>query len=170
MSTDHPKVTLDPKSQDPEALDPPIYHAVVGPPLQAAADVAAARGDPTLHADMPAMLALIDLITRFGGYWRAENHYDDKIDELLTGAAASACVMVLQEAKMPPDNIGQCLGALESAYDSLLDDDVTDIAKNSADHAWQALKTDNRELAAAQLKQATQQIVAAIEVWQAQVH
>lgn len=170
MSTTDETNALHPRQLDPDALDPAAYHTVVGPSLQVAAEVAAARGDPTLHADMPAMLALIDLVSRLAEYWRTTHADDDRTGELLDGAPSAACVMVLQEAEMPPDAVGQCLAALETAYAQLAEHEVTEVANASVERAWQALQHDNRDAALAQLKQAAQQIVAAIEAWQAQVH
>lgn len=149
-------------------MDPAVYHAVVGPPLQVAAEVAATRGDPTLHADMAAMLALIDLVSRLSDHWR--DKHPANTGDGLNDAPAAACVMVLQEAKLPPDTIGQCLAALESAYATLLGDGVTNVAQQSVDRAWQALGNNKREDAIEHLKQGAQQIIAAIEAWQAKRH
>lgn len=170
MSTTEQTPSLDPEGVDPQALDPEAYHTVIGPALQVTAEVAAARGDPTLHADMPAMLALIDLVTRLADYWCAEETGGSDSNETLADAPTAACVMVLQEAEMPPDSIGQCLGALESAYQSLLSDDVTDVAATSVERAWQQFGNNQRDAAIAQLKQGAQQIVGAIDAWQARLH
>lgn len=170
MSTTDHHTSLDPQGLDPDALDPDTYHMVVGPPLQVAAEIAAARGDPTLHGDMPAMLALIDLVSRLAEYWRAEHGTENQTDDPLADAPTAACVMVLQEAEMPPGTIGQCLAALESAYGSLLDEGVTDVAATAVERAWRALVNDHRDTAVEQLKQGGQQVVGAIEAWQAQLH
>lgn len=168
MSTTEQKPSLDPQKLDPEAMHPEAYHSIVGPPLQVAAEVAAKRGDPTLHADMAAMLALIDLVTRLADYWQAAHPAD--ANAALSDAPTAACVMVLQEAEMPPDTIGQCLAALESAYGSLLQDGVTDVAENSVEAAWHDLTRNKRDAAIAQLKQGAEKIVAAIDGWQARLH
>lgn len=159
-----------PESPDPEALDSATYHGVVGPALQAAAEVAAERGDPTLHADMPSMLALIDLISALAARWRRERSVDQRTARMLEGAPAAACVMVLQEAKLDESAIGQCLAALEAAYAQLVEYEVTAAARTKIDNAWRALQNDRREVAVTNLKEAAQQIVTAIEDWQAKVH
>lgn len=164
---------LDPETlaeDDLSALDPQAYHTIVGPPLQVCAELAARRGDPTLHADMPAMLALIDLVARLADLY-AETHGDDAPDrELLDAAPAAACVMVLQEAKLGPDAVGQCLAALETAYAQLAEHEVTAGARPHVAMAWELLCDGDRDDALANLKQAAEHIVAAIEAWQAKVH
>lgn len=164
---------LDPEALAEEglsALDPQAYHAVVGPPLQVCAEVAAQRGDPTLHADMPAMLALIDLIARLADLY-ADTHGEAAPDrDVLDAAPAAACVMVLQEAKLDADAVGQCLAALETAYAQLAEHDVTQVARPQVAMAWEQLYDGDRDGALVSLKQAAQHIVAAIEAWQAKIH
>jgi len=147
------------------------YHTTVGPALKVCADVAAKRGDPTLHGDMPSMLALIDLVNRLADHYRNDHpDEDDRHGEVLDGAAAAACVMVFQEAKLPADAIGQCLAALETAYAQLVEHEVTAEAEPLAAIAWQQFRDDDREAAVASLERAAQRVVAAIDAWQARVH
>lgn len=161
---------LDPEQLDPQALDPETYHRVVGPALEVAADIAAKRGHPTLHDDMPAMLALVEMITRLADLF-AEHHPDAERDTaLLDNAATGACVMVFQEAKMPAESIGQCLAALETAYGQLYEHGVIDDARPFIAMAWEHLEDDQREEAKGCLKQASERTIAAIEAWQTQVH
>lgn len=161
---------LDPEQLDPDAMDPATYHTVVGPSLQVTAELAAARGDPTLHADMPAMLALIDLVARLAHHWRETHGADQRQDEVLDGAPAAACVMVLQEAGLGPDAIGQCLAALQAGYAQLAEHGVTEVATPLIDRAWEALQDERRDAALTDLDQAARRIVSAIEAWQAKVH
>lgn len=166
MST--PETHLDPEQLGRDALDPDTYHLVVGPALQVCAALAAKRGDPTLHADMPAMLALVHLVTELGRHWAAD--HDEADNERLDQAAVAACVMVLREAGLAEDAIGQCLAALEAAYAQLAEHNVTEPAGPFIGTAWRALSVDDRDTAIEQLEQAAHRIVAAIEAWQNQVH
>ncbi|MES1929453.1 hypothetical protein SADO_09352 [Salinisphaera dokdonensis CL-ES53] len=161
---------LDPEKLDPEALDPKTYHRVIGPALKAAADVAAKRGHPTLHDDMPAMLALVDMVTRLADLFA--EHYPEtaKNEPMLENAATGACVMVFQQAKMPADAIGQCLAALETAYRQLYEHDVVDEARPFIAMAWEHLDDEQRGEAEKCLQQASERVIAAIEAWQTQVH
>ncbi|GAB3671911.1 hypothetical protein [Salinisphaera aquimarina] len=161
---------LDPENLNPEAMDPDAYHVVVGPALQVAADVAAKRGHPTLHDDMPAMLALVEMVTRLADLY-AETHPDGAADaQMLDNAATGACVMVFQQAEMPADAIGQCLAALETAYGQLHDQEVIADARPFIAMAWEHFEDGQRKDAMHCLTQSAQRTIAAIEAWQTQVH
>lgn len=169
MSTEHNHI-LDPETLEFTALDTEAYHMVVGPALKAAAEAAAKRGDPTLHADMPAMLALVDIITHFADLY--DQTYPDSATDAkqLESAPAGACVMVLQEAEMDPEAIGQCLAALEAAYQQLHEQEVIEAARPFIAHGWEHLVDGEREQGLSCLTMATHTIIAAIENWEAKVH
>ena len=156
----------DPGHPDPEAMDSRTYHTVVGPALQAAADVAAKRGHPTLHDDMPAMLALVEMVTRLVDLFR--EHYPDHSvsPEILDGAATGACVMVFQQAKLSPEATRQCVTALETAYRQAHEQAVIDSARPFVAMAWSHLEDDERDEAKHCLEQASQNVIAEIENWQ----
>lgn len=157
-----------PQQQLPDAIDADTYHAVVGPALQAAAEIAAERGDPTLAADMPAMLALIELVSGLSAqYSDAES---DNPQDWLHGAPAAACVMVMQEARLEQAAIGQCLAALEAAYSQLAEHEVTTAAQELIYRAGLQLQAGERKQAQATLKQATRSVVGAIEAWRESSH
>lgn len=155
----------------PEDIDPETYHAVVGPSLRAAAEVAAERGDPTLAADMPAMLALIELVGKLGGL-RAETctDIDPPTRDWLAGAPAAACVMVMQEAKLEESAIGQCLAALEAAHAQIHAHAVTAAGDELLRRAALQLDAGEHKLAMTSLKQAVRAIVTAIEAWRESTH
>ncbi|HLQ85856.1 MAG TPA: hypothetical protein VK110_06855 [Salinisphaeraceae bacterium] len=159
-----------PDPLDPATLDPDIYHNIVGPALQVAAETAAKRGDPTLHADMPAMLALIDIINHFVHLQRETHAASPHDDAMLDGAAAAACVMVFKEAGMEPYAIEQCLAALEAAYAQLHEQQVIGDARPFIAHAWEHLVDGQRDQARGSLTMAANVIIAAIENWQEQRH
>lgn len=160
---------FDPQSLEHGALDEHAYHAVIGPALQVAAEAAAKRGDPTLHADMPAMLALVDISTHLAHLY-VETYPDNDVDQArFDQASAAACVMVLQEAEMEPVAVEQCLEALQAAYKQLYEHSVVDDARPFIAHAWEHLVDDQREPARACLTMAANTIIAAIENWREQV-
>jgi len=154
----------------PENIDPQTYHAVVGPALQAAAAVAAERGDHTLAADMPAMLALIELVNQLSLHYYDEPEAGEDAQDWLHGAPAAACVMVMQEAKLEQAAIGQCLAALEAAYAQLAEHDVTRPAHELLYRGGLQLQAGERKLADTTLKQATRMIVREIENWRQSSH
>lgn len=171
MTIDYNQLHLvNPEALDLSALNQDAYHAVVGPALQVAAEAAAKRGDPTLHADMPAMLALVDISTHLAHLY-LETYPDSDVDKSkLESAPAAACVMVLQEAEMEQDSVDQCLLALQKAYEQMYDQDVVSAARPFIAHAWEHLVDDQREQAHGCLTMAANTIIAAIEAWQSQVH
>lgn len=169
--TDSQDTRLDPEKLDPEALDPHAYHRIVGPALQVAAEVAAKRGHRRLFDDMPAMLALVEMVTRLADLYA--EHYPEQATQantMIDSAATGACVMVFQEAELPPDAIGQLLAALETAYRQLHEQAVIDDARPFIAMAWSHLDDDERSDGQHCLTQACQNVVAAIENWQEQVH
>jgi len=170
MSTADSAPPLDPEQLDPDAMDTETYHAVVGPALQVAAEVAAKRGHPTLHDDMPAMLALVEMITRLADQFRDAYPERSTQPDTLDNAATGACVMVFQEARMPADAVGQCLAALETAYRQLHEQEVLESARPFIAMAWSHIDDDDRVGARHCLEQATRHVIAAIEDWQAQTH
>lgn len=161
---------LDPDNLDPEALQPHAYHRIVGPALQVAAEVAAKRGHKRLFDDMPAMLGLIEMVTRLADLY--VDHYPDTVahQAILDSAATGACVMVFQEAELPADAIGQLLAALETAYRQLHEQAVIDDARPFIAMAWSHLDDDERDEGKHCLTQACQNVIAAIDNWQEQVH
>lgn len=154
----------------PEHIDSDTYYAVIGPALQAAAEIAAERGDPTLAADMPAMLALIELVNHLSAYHNEQAPDADNDQDWLQGAPAAACVMVMQEAKLEQAAIGQCLAALEAAYAQLVEHDVTAAARELVRRGCLQIEAGERKLAGASLKQAARRIVKEIEAWRESTH
>lgn len=170
MTRSDPAQRLDPENLNPEAMDADAYHVVVGPALQVAAEVAAKRGHPTLHDDMPAMLALVEMVTRLADLY-GEAYPDAAVDpQMLDNAATGACVMVFQQAEMPADAIGQCLAALETAYRQLHEHEVLEDARPFIAMGFEHFDDGQRKDAMHCLTQATQRTIAAIEAWQTQVH
>lgn len=165
-----PEITHMQVPHDPASIDADTYHAVIGPALEAAAKIAAERGDPTLAADMPAMLALIELINHLSAYHQDQASPKQADREWLNGAPAAACVMVMQQAKLEQDAIGQCLAALETAYAQLAEHQVTAPALELIRRGCLQLQAGERKLAATSLQQATRSVVSAIEAWREQTH
>ncbi|HET7313336.1 hypothetical protein [Salinisphaera sp.] len=170
MSSDK-NTPLDPEAIDPESLDRATYNRVVGPALQAAAETAAKRGHKHLFDDMAAMLALVEMVTRLADLYRA--HDPQAAAEkatLIDNAATAACVMVFQEAELPPEAIGQCLAALETAYEQIQAQSVIEPGRRYIAMAGSHLDDQEREDARHCLIQASEHIIAAIEAWRGESH
>ena len=171
MSDNDNDTATDPDQLDPNALPPHIYHRTVGPGLEVVADIAAKRGHKYLFDDMPAMLALVDIVTRLADSYQTF-HPDTAADHqaVLDGSATAACVMVFQEARLDAETTRQLLGALEAAYARLQQDDVIEGGARFSAMAASYLDRDDREPAKHCLKQAAQHVIAAIEAWQDTKH
>lgn len=165
---DDPETELEFSDEDASTLDPATYHRVVGPALRAAAETAARRGHRLLFDDMPAMLALVDMITRLVDL-EHQNSPDSVGDgrgkAVLDEAAASACVMVFRKAELSEDDINGCLVALRAAYRQINEQSVIEEATPYIAMAWSHMEDGQRDPAHESLIQASRYIIAAIEVW-----
>ncbi len=150
------------------ALSSTEYQMIVAPSLKVTAELAARRGDPTLQADLPVMLALIYLVTGLAGYYREEwaDLSGGTNEEALQAAPMAACVMVLKQAGLDEAASNQCQKALQGAYQMTLDAELGWTAKGLIETAWRHITNDKRDLALASLNSAAEQLVAAIEVWE----
>lgn len=150
------------------ALSATEYQMIVAPSLKVAAELAARRGDPTLQADLPAMLALIYLVSGLAHFYREE--WADLVggtnEEALQSAPMAACVMVLKQAGLDEAATNQCQRALQGAYQQTVDAELGWTAEGHIETAWRHMTNDKRDLALASLNSAAEQIVAAIEVWE----
>lgn len=170
MSQNDVSSTAGPDRPDANALPLQVYHRTVGPALQVAAETAAKRGHRQLFDDMPAMLALIEIVARLAESYRA--HYPEAPaghDALLDGAPGAACVMVFQEAKLDPATIEPMLEALERAHQQVHEHDVIGGSERYIAMAFSHLDDDERTPARHCLTQAAEHIIAAIELWRGDV-
>lgn len=144
------------------ALDADRYAQVVAPALKVAADLAARRGDPHLFNDMAAMLTLrrqVEILARCANAGTAE-------DPALTMAPQAACVMPLQEGKLPPEAVNDCLQALENASELLEAAGAFSSGEVDTVKAWQAVKSDDMDTAHELLKRGAGAMVAAVDEWE----
>ncbi|RLA24161.1 MAG: hypothetical protein DRQ61_01745 [Gammaproteobacteria bacterium] len=150
------------------ALNSTEYQMIVAPSLKVAAELAARRGDPTLQADLPVMLALIYLVTGLAGFYREEwaDLSGGTNEKALKSAPMAACVMVLKQAGLDEVSTNQCQQALQGAYQQTLDAELGWTAEGHIETAWRHMTNDKRDLALASLNSAAEQLVAAIEIWE----
>ena len=151
-----------------DGLLPEEYQQVVAPALKAAADLAAARGDPYLFNDLPSMLALMILVKgladRYQDQWGALGQTSAR--EVFEQAPEAACVMVLTEYEVEPSSVQHMLGALKNAFATLLADNVFGGESALVQKAWEAQLQDKPDLCAAYLRQAATTAAAAIDAWE----
>lgn len=152
-----------------EGLLPEEYQAVIAPAMQAAAELAAARGDPYLYNDLACMLALMvlvrDLADLYQDQWGALGQHSPAA--VFAAAPSAACVMVLSEYELEPDSIHQMTTALERAAAQLSDDGVFGPERVEVQKAWDALNGGKRDTARAFLRQAASRIANAVDAWEA---
>lgn len=161
-------------SPDPGALPPAIYYASVGPALKATADVAARRGYPTLHDDLPCMIALVELVTQLINLYLESglesglgNEDDTSMDTQLETAPLGAAAMVLREAELDAETIEVMIDALAAAHKRVRGEGVMDDPRPAIAMAWSYLADNERDTADHYLQRGTLAIAEAIDAWEA---
>ena len=151
-----------------DGLLPEEYQQVIAPALKAAADLAAARGDPYLFNDLPSMLTLMVLVKgfadRYQDQWGALGQASPR--ETFMQAPQAACVMVLTEYELDPESISHMQVALVKAFETLLNANVFGPESAQMEKAWQAQLQNKSELRDAHLRQAATITAAAIDAWE----
>lgn len=151
-----------------DGLLPEEYQQIVAPAMKAAADLAAARGDPYLFNDLPSMLTLMVLVKgfadRYQDQWGALGQSSSA--ETFKQAPIAACVMVLSEYEVAEESIVTMTQALSEARDSLVSQAVFGAEAAQVQKAWDAQLAEKPDLCAAHLRQAATITAAAIDKWE----
>ena len=151
-----------------DGLLPEEYQVVIAPAMQAAADLAAARGDPYLYNDLPCMLTLMvlvrDLADLYQDQWGALGQ--TSTSALFTAAPKAACVMVMTEYEIETSSIQSMIVALERAHEQLMRDNVFGPERVQIQKAWDARNANNMETANAFMRQAAAATASAIDSWE----
>ena len=152
-----------------DGLLPEEYQAVIAPAMQAAAELAAARGDPYLYIDLACMLALMvlvrDLADLYQDQWGPLGQHSPP--DVFAAAPSAACVMVLSEYEIETDSIRHMTTALERAAEQLTADGVFGPERVEVHKAWSAFLDDKRDSAQAWMRQAASRIANAVDAWEA---
>jgi len=153
-----------------DGLLPEEYQAVVAPAMRAAAELAAARGDPYLYNDLACMLALLVLVGDLGDLyqdqWGALGQHSPAA--VFAAAPTAACVMVLTEYELEAESISHMTAALERAAAQLSAESVFGPERVHVQKAWDAFNSGKHDSANAYLRQAATQIANAVDAWEAQ--
>lgn len=149
-----------------DALSATTYYAVVGPALKAAASVAARRGYPTLHDDLPCMIALIELVTRLADLY-VEHDPNQTERDTLAAAPLGAAAMVLREAEVDQSSIELMTDALANAHARVHQAAVIDDPRPTVAMAWSYLADAERDTADRYLQRSVLAIAEAIDTWEA---
>jgi len=151
-----------------DGLLPEEYQAVIAPAMQAAAQLAAARGDPYLYNDLACMLALMVLVRGladlYQDQWGALGQSSGR--EVFAAAPKAACVMVLTEYELEPESIRAMTAALERAYATLMDDGAFGAESVPIRKAWDASLVHESDSARAHMRQAAAVAANAVDAWE----
>lgn len=151
-----------------DGLLPEEYQAVVAPAMQAAAELAAARGDPYLYNDLACMLTLMvlvrDLADLYQDKWSALGQLSSPAQ--FKAAPKAACVMVLSEYEIEPESIQSMTSALDNAHARLASDNVFGPERVQVQKAWDAREANKDESANAYMRQAAAALATAIDAWE----
>lgn len=144
------------------------YHLLAAVPLQAAAEVAAGRGDPQLFNDMPVMLALLGTVTALVHAYldRTPVFANRSPDSVLEAAPMAVCALVFSESNLDAPEVETCLRALSSAYLQLLKQGVLGPQEAYVEKAFDALLAGERTLALQNLKRGTYAMAGAVDAWE----
>lgn len=152
-----------------DGLLPEEYQAVVAPALQAAAELAAARGDPYLYNDLACMLTLMvlvrDLADLYQDQWGALGQ--TSAPAVFAAAPVAAVVMVMTEYEIEPRSITSMTAALERAYQQIAADNVFGPERVHIQKAWDARIASKADTANAFTRQAAAATARAIDAWEA---
>jgi len=148
-------------------LTPLEYQLLAAPALQAAADVAAQRGDPHLYNDMPSMLALLGTITALThAYLQQDLPSGSSPREVLERAPLAVCALVFTESGLEAPQVEQCLRALSQAYLRLLREGILGPQEGLVEKGFEQLMAGDRLQALQSLRQGMQAMAKAVDAWE----
>ncbi|HEX7965891.1 MAG TPA: hypothetical protein VF651_09255 [Gammaproteobacteria bacterium] len=156
---------------DPEnagLLTPVEYQLLAAPALQAAAEVAAQRGDPYLYNDMASMLALLGGVTTLThAYLQQDLPVEASPRAELERAPLAVCALVFTESGLEAPEVEQCLRALFQAYLKLLKEGVLGPQEALIEKAYVELMAGKRAAALQSLRFGMLAMAKAIDMWEA---
>lgn len=149
-------------------LTPTEYQLLAAPALQAAAEVAAQRGDPHLFNDLPSMLALLGMVTALTHAYLEQPVPSEASSRAQLQAAPLAVVaLVFTESGLQAAEVEQCLRALSQAYLQLLKAGILGPQEALVEKAFAELMAGERPSALQSLRQAALAMARAVDVWEA---
>ena len=155
---------------DPEnvgLLTPVEYQLLAAPALQAAAEVAAQRGDPHLYNDMASMLALLGGVTALThAYLQQDLPVEASPRAELERAPLAVCALVFTESGLEAPEVEQCLRALSQAYLKLLKEGVLGPQEALIEKAYVELMAGERATALQSLRFGMLAMAKAVDAWE----
>ena len=149
-------------------ITPVEYELLAAPALQAAAEVAAQRGDPHLYNDMPCMLALLGTVTALTHAYLQQPLPDEASQKAsVESAPLAVCALVFTESGLEAPQVEQCLSALSRAYLLLLREGVLGPQESLVEKGFEQLMAGERPAALHSLHQGIQAMARAVDAWEA---
>ncbi|HEX4300559.1 MAG TPA: hypothetical protein VH327_06780 [Gammaproteobacteria bacterium] len=149
-------------------ITPVEYELLAAPALQAAAEVAAQRGDPHLYNDMPSMLALLGTVTALThAYLQLDLPQGSSPRETLERAPLAVCALVFTESGLEAPLVEQCLRALSQAYLQLLKAGVLGPQEGLVEAGFQQLMAGDHPQGLQSLRQGSMAMAKAVDAWEA---
>jgi hypothetical protein len=149
-------------------LTPVEYQLLAAPALQAAAEVAAQRGDPHLYNDMASMLALLGSVTALThAYLQSDIPAEASPRAELERAPLAVCALVFTESGLEAPEVEQCLRALSQAYLKLLKEGVLGPQEALIEKGYAELMAGDRNAALQSLRFGMLAMAKAVDSWEA---
>lgn len=149
-------------------LTPAEYPLLAAPALEAAAQVAAERGDPHLYDDMASMLGLLGTVTCLTHAYLQALPPGASPRERLEAAPLAVCALVFTESKLEATEVDQCLRALSSAYLRLLKQGILGPQEALVEQAYVELMEGKRSAGLQNLKRGILAMARAVDAWETQ--
>ncbi|MGE5624123.1 MAG: hypothetical protein ACM3ZT_01090 [Bacillota bacterium] len=148
-------------------LSPAEYQLLAAPALEAAAQVAAERGDPHLYSDMASMLGLLGTVTCVTHAYLQQLPPDGSPRKQLEAAPLAVCALVFTESGLEAPEVERCLRALSAAYLKLLREGVLGPQEALVEQAYLELTDGKRPSGLQSLKRAIRAMARAVDAWEA---
>ena len=147
-------------------LAPAEYQLLAAPALEAAAQVAAERGDPHLYNDMASMLGLLGMVSCLTHAYLQQNVPGASDREQLEAAPMAVCALVFTESGLQAPEVEQCLRALSLAYLKLLKEGVLGPQDALVEQAFVEFMAGERAAGLRNLRLAAQAMARAVDAWE----
>lgn len=148
-------------------LTPAEYQLLAAPALEAAAHVAAERGDPHLYNDMASMLALLGTVSCLTHAYLEQKLPGASSREQLEAAPMAVCALVFTESGLEAPEVEQCLRALSHAYLRLLKAGILGPQDALVEQALVEFLAGERPAGLRNLRRAALAMARAVDAWEA---
>lgn len=155
-------------SASPEGLLTPVeYQLLAAPALEAAAQVAAERGDPHLYDDMASMIGLLGAVSCLTHAYLQAPPPGASPRHRLEATPLAVCALVFTASNLEAPEVERCLRALSDAYLRLLKAGVLGPQEALVEQAYVELMQGKRPVGLQNLKRGILAMARAVDGWEA---